>query len=185
MHDGSEQNILTLVAVNDTKRKPMHQTSPDLSINRGPRKRVSHDVVDCRHYFVIEVRAESRLARFIVCNGLKKFSLRIRMKLVFHRRGKRARSSAKTSSPGIGSTAPDLTSSRRCRDTAIHCASISGTGVLSERSNESTSRSRSSTGSILASSIMSVVLIVSNLSGAYIDCNRHRAKFRQNSYFGA
>jgi hypothetical protein len=49
---------------------------------------------------------------------------------------------------------------------------------LSERSNESTSRSRSSTGSILASSIMSVVLIVSNLSRAYIDCNRDRAKLR-------
>lgn len=65
---------------------------------------------------------------------------------------------AKTSSPGTGFTLPERSSSSRRLATAFHLRSISGSGGFRDRSSESTTTVRSSTGSDRASFMISAVL---------------------------
>src|SRR4030067_681042 len=103
-------------------------------------------------YFNGEIVTEARLTILIVFYRGEKLGPCLGVENVSHLEN-RLFTLSNTSSPGIGLTFSERSSSSRCLATAVHFLSMAGSDMLRLSSKEFTRRARSSTGRERASSI--------------------------------
>lgn len=122
--NSDDQNILIDDLVDQSVRKTCCEASPGIFRQFRPGMWKLGNSVDRRIYFSRKIQAETCPTFFVICDRFEKFDPRRCVKRIIHP-PKRFRTSSKTSSPGIGVTAPERTSSTRRWASIFHSSSIS------------------------------------------------------------
>lgn len=158
MHYRKNEDAVICLRVKDAVREPPHQRAPDFPVKFRPGFRIRNGALNRRMYFNGKIQLKTGLYVFVVLDGVQELCFRIRMKAETHP-SNLLEIFSKTWSPGTVLTLPEWISSKRLRAIAAHFLSISGSGGFRERSRESATIARFSTGRDPASSIRSLSLI--------------------------
>ena len=158
VHNCNHKNPIVFLKIQHSIWKSSYQGTPDFTFHHSPRLWKIHCSLNCRINFQRKITTKTRIYIFIVFDRLIEFLLRFRVKRETHL-SNLLHISSNTCCPGIASTDFDLSSAKRCFATSTHCLSIPGSVRFKLRSNESTTKARSSIGRDTAPSIISFLFI--------------------------
>jgi hypothetical protein len=119
MHHRKNEDHILMLRVDDPIGKTAKPAASHVIFKNGPSRWETENAPNGRMNFDREIGTETRFTILLIVYGGKEFRLSFRMKRIFHL-ASRSRALANTSSPGIGFTVPERSSSSRFLATSAH-----------------------------------------------------------------